>query len=217
MIKVWEYLRTTTLIFTFGTVIFVLGKSVFYPAPKQYIKTDFTFPEEVPLPGWKEIESQTVTDNIPTELYKYTADNLKLEIEMQYVERPQTNEKKFRQYDPRLDTSRSKKTVIKQQDEIGSYSLGTQENRAYLRSCLNPRGPATITYEQFIQNRYTYDWQFSRLLPVLSGREPLRDHRCLWSSLSLPLDNISEQQAYSVLEEVWFSWYQWWHPRFPEI
>jgi len=86
-----------------------------------------------------------------------------------------------------------------------------------LRSCINPRGPGVITYEQFIQNRYTYDWQPSRLLPVLLGQEPLRDHRCLWTYLSLPLENLSEQQAYSILEEVWLSWYQWWHPRFPNI
>ncbi|EAW39169.1 cyanoexosortase A system-associated protein [Lyngbya sp. PCC 8106] len=215
--KLWHSLRTSLLIFTFGTVFFVLGKSAINPAPKQLIETPFIFPREVPLSEWKAVQSKNFEDKIPRILYEYTASNLKLEIEMKYVDHPHVNEKIFRQYDPRLSKFGLDKPQMKQQDKTGFYSVEKVEDRVYLRSCINPRAPGVITYEQFIQNRYTYDWQPSRLLPVLLGQEPLRDHRCLWTYLSVPLENLSEQQAYSILEEVWLSWYQWWHPRFPNI
>ncbi|MEB3282885.1 MAG: cyanoexosortase A system-associated protein [Lyngbya sp.] len=215
--KLWQPLRTSLLILTFGTVVLVWGKSVVSPAPKELTKTPFDFPNQVPISGWKAIKTQNLEAEIPGKIYEYASANLKLEIEMEYVDHPHVNEKKFRQYDPRLSGSEGEETGFKKQEKTGYYRLGITENRAYLRSCINPRGPGVITYEQFIQNRYTYDLQPSRLLPILSGQEPIRDHRCLWTYVSIPLENLSEQQAYSILEKVWLSWYQWWHPRFPEI
>ncbi len=217
MIKLWQPLRTSLLILTFGTVVLVFGKSVLSPAEKQLTETPFVFPAEVPLPGWQALESQAVAERIPENLYQYVTSDLQLQIRMQYVDHPHTNEKFFRDYDPRLFSPVRLESILKQQQETGFYSLGIEENRAYLRSCINPRGPSAITYEQFIQNRYTYDLTPARLLPVLLGQEPLRDHRCLWTHLSIPLDNLSSQQAYSILEEAWLSWYQWWHPQFPPI
>lgn len=215
--NLWQALRTSLLISTWVTVAFVLGKSIISPAPKKIVETPFVFPREVPLDGWKAVKSKNLEDKIPGNLYEYAVSNLRLEIEMKYVDHPHTNEKLFRKYNPNLSGFEDKKSGIKNKNKTGFYSLEIAEKRAYLRSCINPRGPSTITYEQFIQNRYTYDLQPSRLLPVLSGQEPLRDHRCLWTYLSVPLENISEQEARSILEAAWLSWYQWWHPRFPEI
>jgi cyanosortase A-associated protein len=48
------------------------------------------------------------------------------------------------------------------------------------------------------------------------GQEGLKDRRCLWAHLSVPLKNSSPEAAYQVLEKAWFSWYQWWQPRFPK-
>ncbi|NJQ98397.1 MAG: hypothetical protein HC784_13990, partial [Hydrococcus sp. CSU_1_8] len=36
---------------------------------------------------------------------------------------------------------------------------------------------------------------------------------CLWTHLSIPLKETPREQAYQILEQVWVSWYQWWHPR----
>jgi cyanosortase A-associated protein len=215
--KFWQPLRTSLLILTFGTVLLVFGKSVVSPASKELTETPFVFPSEVPLPGWQPVKSQVVEDTIPRNLYEYTSANLLLEIEMQYVDHPHVNEKLFRQYDPRLSSPEKLESVLKQQDQTGFYSLEIAENRAYLRSCINPNSPSAIIYEQFIQNRYTYDLKVSRLLPILLGQEPLRDHRCLWTHLSVPLDDLSTEQAYLILEKAWLSWYQWWQPQFPKI
>jgi cyanosortase A-associated protein len=32
----------------------------------------------------------------------------------------------------------------------------------------------------------------------------------------VPLEKNQPEQAYSLLESVWFSWYGWWQPRFPK-
>jgi len=42
-----------------------------------------------------------------------------------------------------------------------------------------------------------------------------RDKRCLWTHLSIPL-NRSSRGCYVILENAWFSWYQW-CPRFPKL
>ncbi|ERT04777.1 hypothetical protein M595_5281 [Lyngbya aestuarii BL J] len=112
--KLWQFLRTSLLVF---------GKSAINPAPKQFIETPFVFPREVPIPEWKAVKSQTFEYKIPKNLYEYTASNLKLEIEMKYVDHPHPNEKIFRQYDPRLSKSGLDKPRIKQQDKTGFYSL----------------------------------------------------------------------------------------------
>jgi cyanosortase A-associated protein len=53
-------------------------------------------------------------------------------------------------------------------------------------------------------------------MPILLGQEALLDKRCLWVYLSIPLRNSSPEEAYKTLEQAWFSWYQWWQPRFPK-
>jgi cyanosortase A-associated protein len=141
---------------------------------------------------------------------------LTLAIAVSYVAHPDANVKIFRQYNPKvLSPSDRASIVVRHSQKIGFYRLSVETNRAYLRSCINPRGPSAITYEQFIKNRYTYDLQFSRILPVLLGQEPLRDHRCLWTNLSISTSQVSPELAYQILDKVWHSWYPWWHDRFP--
>jgi cyanosortase A-associated protein len=136
---------------------------------------------------------------------------------MHYVAHLHPNETLFREYDPSLSSPGETAPILRSTPETGSYSLEIQEERAYLRACINPRGPSAITYEQFIQNRYTYDLQFSRLWPVLLGQEPMRDYRCLWTHLSVPADKTAPDSAYQVLEKAWPSWYQWWYAHFPKL
>jgi cyanosortase A-associated protein len=79
--------------------------------------------------------------------------------------------------------------------------------RAYLDACINSRGGSTFTEEQFRANRIQYDVQFNRLLPWLLGQQELRDQRCLWTHLSIPLNQSSPESSYHILENAWFSWY----------
>lgn len=215
----WKQLRIPVLALTFCSTVFVLGKLLFVSNTEKTTRTIFVFPVEVPLLGWQIESSQALrTEQTPegtfeVKHYEYKRSGLTLAIAMSYVDHPHANEKLFRQYDPSLFPSGE----IRQQKETGFYSLWVREDRAYLSACINPRGPSAIAYTQFIENRYTYDLQVNRLLPVLLGQEPLRDHRCLWTHLSVSLKETSRNRAYQLLEQSWVSWYQWWHPRFPRL
>jgi cyanosortase A-associated protein len=219
----WKQLRILILALTFCSGIFVLGKSLLVSPTEKATRTTFVFPKEVPLPGWQIKSSQALKTEKTGEgifegrSYEYDRNGLILAIAMRYIDHPHPNEKLFREYDPSLITPGEPAPIVRQRKETGFYSLSVREDRAHLRACINPRGPSAITYTQFIENRYTYDFQVNRLFPILLGQQPLRDHRCLWTHLSVSLKDTPRERAYQFLEQNWVSWYQWWHPRFPNF
>ena len=104
---------------------------------------------------------------------------------------------------------------LNQKKSVGFYSLFVHRDRAYLSSCINPRGGATVTSEQFSQNRYTYDLDFKRLLRWFVSRVDIWEDRCLWSHLSIDIKNNSIEDTYFVLENAWTSWYEQWRLQLP--
>ncbi len=94
--------------------------------------------------------------------------------------------------------------------------LFKDQNDAYLASCINPRGESTVTIEQFNKNRYDHDIRPERLLRWFLRAESIRDFRCLWVSLSIPITDQRTDEAFSTLEAVWFFWHDWWKPHFPQ-
>lgn len=218
----WKQLRVPLLAATLGGVLLILGKSVFDPTVGS--PSSFAFSPAVPLPGWQLLASSPLaakTVNQPDLLagrrYQYIQSGLLLDIEMRYLVSTDGDVKTFVQgYTSPPSSSNNLAQILRQREQAGLYSLFVHQKRAYLSTCINPRGGSTVTHEQFMQNRSTYDMRFSRLLPWLLGQEDLRDLRCLWAHLSIPLNRASPEHAYQVLENAWFSWYQWWSPRFPK-
>jgi cyanosortase A-associated protein len=211
----WKYTRIPFLMIVLGGTLWVLGKGVLVSSPKQQ-STSAVFPDQVSLSGWQFLESKPQVDPIGR-TYEYMQGETQLTIEMRYVAGLPSNEKPFREYDPTIiipATPQQISPMMRQQDG-GYYGLYIQDGKAYLRSCINPRGKAVITYGQFIHNRYTVDLQPSRLIPWLTAQEPLRDYRCLWAYLSMPLMDTSPDAAYQILEKNWTTWYKWWHSNFP--
>jgi cyanoexosortase A len=100
--------------------------------------------------------------------------------------------------------------------EIGHYQLVGIRDRLYLTTCLNPRGKTTVTQDQFLSNRYRLDWHWSRIPGLISGYLPLRDQRCLWVMLSVPLQGSDVDTAGTLLVEAWKALYPQWHP-FPAL
>lgn len=216
---VWKHPRLIFLIAIFSTVLGVLVKSILFPATSK-TTTPFSFPVTIPLQGWESLPSSTLVDSsgarIPPSLsgrrYQYIKNNLTLNIEMRYFVNTSGEVKNFiKSYE-----SISVSPAIRQKEGIGFYGLFTNQDKAYLSACINPHGFSTFTERQFKQNRNVYDLQFNRLLPWLLGQENLKDERCLWTSLSIPLKQSSPEMAYQNLENAWFSWHQWWSPRFPK-
>lgn len=210
--------RVSFLAVTFGGAILVLGKLILFPSAVKPQFTPFIFPEKVPLPQWQFIESRPIPEpkQKPPELfsqkyYRYRQNDQQLDIKMHYliVEYVPFNNQTW--------TPISSSGVVRQRKGVGFYGLGVTQQRAYLSSCINPRGGSTFTNEQFNQNRYLYDLRPQYFLSWLLGKNSLLDRRCLWVNLSVSLKGSSPESGYQVLENAWFDWYQWWQIRFPKL
>lgn len=215
----WKNLRTPLLAVTLSGVLLVLGKVILYPAVSNRTVSSFVLPSAVPLPGWQPLPSHLLvapTAKDPSYIsgrqYQYIQNDLPLNIEMRYLVNTVGDVKGL----IKTYTSIPSSPVLHQQEGIGFYGLFTYQGKAYLSSCINPSGGSTVTDNQFKQNRNIYDLQLGRLLPWLLGQEKLKDERCLWAHLSIPLRHSSPEPSYQTLESAWVSWYQWWRPRFPK-
>lgn len=216
--KVWKRTRLIVLISVFSAVVGVLIKSILFPTTSK-TTTVFDFPEIVPVEGWQSLPSFPLVDSssdTPPSLsgrrYQYIKNNQTLNIEMRYFVNTSGEVKTFINSYQSISAS----PLIRQKEGIGFYGLFTHREQAYLSACINPHGFSTFTARQFKQNRNLYDVQFNRLLPWLLGQENLKDERCLWTYLSIPVNSSPPEVAYQNLENVWFSWYKWWSPRFPK-
>jgi cyanosortase A-associated protein len=232
----WKQARISFLVVIFGSVFFVFGKSILIPSVTNDSTTAlFVFPEKVPLDGWQLLASRSLPEckglphattepactsansellvAIAQKHYQYVRNGRILDIEMRYFTSTDGDVSHFL----RTYTSLVPSFRLRQQKRVGFYGLLVDRQKAYLSACINPRGGSTVTIGQFKQNRYLYDVRLNRLLPWLLGRESLRDNRCLWTHLSVSLENSSPEAAYQVLENAWFSWYEWWHLRFPKL
>lgn len=218
--NIWKNIRLSFLAVTLLGVLLVLAKSILIPAEDKQTASAFVFPTAVPLTSWQSLSSNPLITQNPKHInylsgrqYQYIQNDLPLNIEMRYVVNTVGDVKEFIKQNTQIPLS---KVTLRQQAGIGFYNLFTAEGKAYLSSCINPRGGTTVTDRQFKQNRNTYDVQINRLLPWLLGQENLKDNRCLWTHLSVPLKHTTPDHAYQKLETAFFSWYQWWEPRFPK-
>jgi len=164
----------------------------------------------VPLPQWQLVASQPLKAEtvdlqafgklvLPGREYRYIQNDL--DIKMRYEVETDGDFKEFikKHTDIRF---RSINHLMRQHEQLGFYGLFVYQKRAYLNACINSRGGSTFTKEQFNYNRIHRDTQFNRLLAWLLSK-PLRDKRCLWTHLSIPLNRSSPESAY-VLENAWF-------------
>lgn len=241
----WKQLRTPLLILTFANILFVFGRLILDPNIGKRTVTPFVFPPVVSLPQWQLVASnplknQTVEQPpfgkliFPGRQYRYIQNDLpassgastarrslaplaSLDIKMRYLVETDGDVKQFIKDNTAIRFLFDQPLlVVRQQEGLGFYGLFVYEKRAYLDACINSRGGSTFTKEQFSDNRIKYDVQFNRLLPWLLGQQALHDKRCLWTHLSIPLNQSSPESAYLMLEKAWFSWYQWWSTRFPK-
>ncbi len=207
-----EKVRIALLTVILSSVFLVFGRISLAPTASNSKITPFVFPTTVPLPGWQPIGSRPMSDSFARH-YQYIQNDLPLNIEMRYLVNTGGNVRYLVNYYSSIPLSSGQSSRFHK--GIGFYILFAHQQRAYLSSCINSRGGSTVTASQFMQNRYIYDMRFERLLPWLLGQGSVVDKRCLWAHLSIPL-NSAPEDAYRVLETAWFSWYQWWHPRFPK-
>ncbi|MGB3208936.1 MAG: cyanoexosortase A system-associated protein [Crinalium sp.] len=217
--NLWKEIRLYLLAITFFVAIFTLGKRILVPVDKSIT---FNLPNEVALQNWQGLASEPLANiqgenftSVDGKHYQYISNNQKLTIEARYLISTNGDIQKLIEKSSLIPSLDKSLLVNRYSDKVGFYSLFSHNKRAYLSACINPRGGSTVTSEQFTDNRNTYDLQINRLVPWLLGKEDLRDWRCLWTLLSIPMIKSSTEATYPVLEEAWISWYNWWVPRFP--
>jgi cyanosortase A-associated protein len=215
-----EKLRLSFLAVIFGSVFLVLGRTILVPTTANSTVTPFIFPTAVPLPEWQPLVSRPLAAPVPENLeyvsgrlYRYIQKNRTLDIEMRYMINTPAGVRFFIRFI--LPFPGQLTLALQEQEGVGFYYLFVYQQRAYLSTCINPRGGSTVTEFQFQRNRYLYDMHLGRLLAWMLGGT-FKDRRCLWAHLSTPLKNSSSENAYRILEQAWFDWYQWWRTRFPQ-
>ncbi|PSB03512.1 cyanoexosortase A system-associated protein [Merismopedia glauca] len=223
----WHQIRFGLLVFTGCSLLIFLGKSIFFPhVANQESISKYTFPDRITLAGWEPLDSQPLNNKYPqppklvsSRVYQYRQQTITLTIEMRYTVEKGGNLIEFvKEYTPsQISSLGTAAREDRYQESTGFYTLFTSNNQAYLVSCINPRGSSTITAQQFNSNRYKYDLELPRLVSWLMGTENLRDLRCLWTQLSIPLQKLPQKKAYSLLESAWIEWYKWWYPHFPKV
>ncbi|MDJ0689938.1 MAG: cyanoexosortase A system-associated protein [Xenococcaceae cyanobacterium MO_188.B32] len=95
---------------------------------------------------------------------------------------------------------------------FGSYGILIHQDQLHLSSCITPQGSSIVSKTNFYQNYPAFQLLSDRLVFWLLGEKPIVENVCLWSHLSIPISDSSPEKAYLTLENVWFSWYEHWHP-----
>jgi cyanosortase A-associated protein len=225
----WQFLRTLALMLMFCSASVILVELLLDNRPVKdriYTPSAFTFPKQVPLPGWQFERSTSVSlpDNkafrkrlISSQSYAYKQGNLPLKIDMRYTKDTSGNVLGFVTNFTSVASGAiaPSRRIERYRKGVGYYVLLSDPKGVYLTSCINPRGESTVTLPQFQRNRYYNDISLDRLTHWLFNPSTLRDFRCLWVHASVPTDALSLNTAYSTLESAWFSWKPWWQEHFP--
>nr|MDJ0736981.1 cyanoexosortase A system-associated protein [Nostocaceae cyanobacterium] len=209
------------------TWIGIVATSVYLIANKVQIAV-YNFPDKVALNGWEYVSSASLDiqkykqqnhnyyqNNRGLEIvqsgkqYRYLQNNHQLEIKMLYAVNSRGNKNPFLT-DISKKNIKEKQLQIKQLNKNIYYTIYSNEKQAFLTACINPIGGSTANSAQFMKNRYTYDLNWNRLVLWIFGQKILRDHRCLWTQLSVKLNDMNTTDAYAILESNWTHNYKIW-------
>lgn len=221
MANLWQPIRLSLLVLTCSGALVIMGKAIVTPKATN-TQPSYTLPASVPLTNWQpslNTPLQPIQGSVASRDYQYRRDAQSLNVALRYMMGDgDVNRFLFVSTPIRQENSR---LIVKYQSGVGFYGVLPYQGRAYLSACISPRGESTVTAQQFVQNHRTHDLTPDRILPWLSGRQPLLDRRCLWTLMSVPLTakagSAELDTAYKTLEDAWFSWYRWWQPNFPPL
>lgn len=225
-------LRVSILMLIFLGISSSFIQLVFFTPQRQEQEFSvFKFPDSVPLHLWESKASQTLppkhkndskvekaTHVIQAHRYTFSKPTKTLIIDTRYIVKTDGEVAKYLNqfYDWKTSDGQLTKSMHLEKG-IGYYSLNVQAGNAILTSCINPNGPSTVLGRQFVTNRNTQDFKLNRLIPWFKNQISLKDERCLWVYMSLPLEETTNQeQTFKTLNDAWVNWYKWWKTRFPK-
>lgn len=208
--------------FTLLATVLALGRAVFDPTIGKL--TPFPFPQQVALRSAQWVKGEpAIAKSVMREewfdlegyRYEYQQNSRKFEIRNYYVQDSHGEIDLYaKMY---VLNNKNSNTWVQRQDQNGSYVLFEAQQTVYLSACINSKGPSTVTHQEFFANRNRHDFHLSRLVPVLIGREKPRDNRCLWVTISTPVQGESVESVYQQVEAVWRDWYGGWSDQFPAL
>ncbi len=227
--KQWQLLRTILLASTFGSILMVLGQSIFHPTTNNRQVSTFDLPDEILLQGWQFMGSYPLTtqsaqspglltgvdeNSIAARHYQYRQKGVQLEIEMRYFANSYIDVPSIIQ--GASLASRNPTITLRDLSGIGAYAIFNQQGRTHLSTCIKPLGRTTVSDRQFHQNQNRVEVLSDRVLPWFLGQAPLRDMQCLWANLSISA-NASPKTDEEILRVAWASWHPWWRQNFPSV
>ena len=189
--------------------------------PKFSDRPKYQLPMQINMPNWRSLSSQNLNlplDNFITArqyLYSNDINNYQVQIDAIYLNKVSS----FLNITRAINIQYIESTLqLKYAENIGHYALFADQNKAYLATCINSTGQATLTESQFNSNQNRYDVMLPRLGFYLLGITDLRDYRCLFTVISTPILKSDNTPAinYQYLEASWIDWHRFWQGKFPE-
>lgn len=190
--------------------------------------SSFIFPEQVSINNWQQTQNGSLPTKLPINLaqkseliksvkhYQYAQNDLTLDAKIFYIVNTRGNVNQLIETYTNIEPNNLKQQQVKKQQDIGTYLLFHDRDRAYLSSCLNASGTTTVTPQQFSENLNQVRLTPKLLGNWLLGKASIRDRRCLWLHLSIPLQS-DINRTYAILENTWIDLSQWWIPQFPPL
>jgi cyanoexosortase A len=183
------------------------------------------FPLQLSLSDWKQENSISLVTSPETELthhrlrsgqeYHYQKQQMQVKAALRCISPTFGNIDKYipETYDKALQEAYQQGNT-NYLANIGYYHLFNDEKQAYLSACLTPTFESTVNQRQYVSkaNRQVLNWK--TLIPRLLGKTNLRERRCLWVTLSTPLNPDSPETSYQILESVFKAGYPKWQGLF---
>jgi cyanosortase A-associated protein len=222
--------RQSLLLLLCGSAIGVLGNALLNHPTKSNLSAPntFDFPQTISLVNWQMLESKPLTaHSFPNGMvakgqhYRYQHSPHPIEIEVRYITDGIANRPTVDGMLPiftKIPATILQANTMKQQPNLGFYSLFVDRDTAYLSTCINPQGITTVTGDQFHTNsnpNLLSNLPIARFLPWLLGQQTLRDSRCIWTVLSTKIDRSTPDDSIKILEKIGVNWIHWWKVNFP--
>lgn len=222
--KVWQNVRNFWLAAALVSSSLVLLKIVATPVQKPS-PPNFAFPTSVPLSGWQFVQSTPIalqkryTPSLATSVddlsisgqrYQYLRNGKTIDIEMRYFGATYTAVANIVR-ESTIQLPRANLTTVR--SRVGTYATYQRSNQLHFTACIPATLETTVTDGELRAAQNRPDVLLRRGLPWFLGQVPLRDLRCLWTQISMPIETGSPTPQ--ELEQVWLEWVQWWQKNYP--
>lgn len=220
--KAWARTRNFWLAAALVSSSLVILKLALTSAQKP-LPPSYTFPASIPLSRWQFVQATPIglqklyTPSLATSAddltisgkhYRYLRKDQPISIEMRY----------FGDYSSVSDIVKEATVQLERiqltpaKSSVGAHAIYQRSNQLFITGCIPPSRETTITAGQLRGAQNRPDVLARRALPWFLGQASLRDLRCVWVRMSMPINSTNTSED---LEQAWIEWVQWWQKNYP--